>query len=88
MSYFFIVIGSIGYILALLMCWQESRQREINFLVAILFCVFFTPLFGYFFISLFPKRNRRGCKWCGNKKNEAEFCGICYKNEEGLLRSK
>jgi hypothetical protein len=86
MTYFLIVIGSIGYLLALLMCWQESKTRRINFIVAILACILLTPLFGYFFISGFPKRNAVGCKWCGNKYNEAEYCGVCNLNAAGEYR--
>ena len=48
--------------------------------------IIITPLFGYFIISCFAPRNIYGCKCCGNKYNEAEYCGLCNKNEEGNLR--
>ncbi|MEO6668845.1 MAG: hypothetical protein ABIN36_05185 [Ferruginibacter sp.] len=86
MNYFLIIAGTIGYLLALLMCWQESKNRKINFILAICVCIIITPLFGYLFISSFPKRNARGCKWCGNSRNEAEYCGLCHKNEAGASR--
>ena len=86
MNYFYILIGTIGYILAFLMCWQESKRRKIHFIIAIVICILITPLFGYIIIRCFAPRNIYGCKWCGNKYNEAEYCGLCSKNEEGDLR--
>lgn len=81
-----ILIFVIAYIvIILLMCKQESGYRKINFFVAVLICVIITPFFGYFVISNFPLRNPKGCKWCNNSLNEAEYCGICRKNEEGLI---
>jgi len=75
----------IGVLLALtiLMCYQESKKRKINFFIALLLSFITTPLIGYFIVSNRPLRNPRGCKWCGNEKNEAEYCGICGKNENG-----
>jgi hypothetical protein len=35
---------------------------------------------------MLPARNPKGCKWCGNTKNEAKFCGLCGKNENGEQR--
>lgn len=76
--------GSIAYIvLVLLTSWQESRNREIHFLVALIILILATPLFGYFIVSSFPLRNPMGCMWCGNKENEVEYCGVCGKNIEG-----
>lgn len=75
--------------ITLLMCWQESRRRKVHFLAALLICVVTSPLIGYFLIiGLFPLRNPKGCRWCGNKYNEAEYCGICFKNDEGLTRAE
>ena len=68
------------------MCYQESKNRKINFFLALLICIVTTPLIGYFIISSFGLRNPKGCNWCGNTKNEAVFCGICGKNDEGLSR--
>ncbi|MCG9910990.1 MAG: hypothetical protein MH137_06780 [Flavobacteriales bacterium] len=73
-------------ILAFLMAHQESKKRKISFWKAILFCVLLSPIIGFFIISNYPLRNAPGCQWCGNSENEAEYCGICGKNEEGNLR--
>ena len=78
----YIFIG-VALALTILMCLQESKKRKINLLVALLLCIILTPLIGYLIISGRPLRNPKGCKWCGNEKNEAEYCGICGKNENG-----
>ena len=84
MVYILIIVGSI---LTLLMCWQESKRRKISFIGALAFCLFISPLFGYFVIvGMFPLRNVAGCAWCGNKYNEAEYCGICMKNKDGMTK--
>lgn len=73
--------------LTILMCWQESKKRKIHFGLALFICILLTPLFGYFILSSRPLRHPRGCKHCGNSFNEANFCGICGKNEDGLTRT-
>lgn len=70
-------------IITILMCLQESKKRKINVFVALLICCLATPIFGYFIVSSFALRNPAGCQWCGNKDNEAEYCGLCGKNAEG-----
>ena len=74
-------------LLTILMCWQESRRRQISFVVALLLCLLLTPLIGYFIVFNRPMRNA-GCAWCGNPLNEAEYCGICGKNSEGKLKEQ
>lgn len=86
MDSFVIVFIIILSLLVLLMCYQESKKRKINFFIAILICILVSPLFGYFIISNFKLRNQLGCDWCGNKYNEAEFCGLCNKNKAGEIR--
>ncbi|MCP9768982.1 hypothetical protein EGI22_13765 [Lacihabitans sp. LS3-19] len=80
------VVLAIGYlVLIVLMCKQESQKRKINFFIAIPICLIISTFFGYFVISNFGLRNPKGCKWCNNIYNEAEFCGVCNKNEEGKI---
>lgn len=73
-------------IMSVLMANQESKKRKISFGKAILLCVLLSPVIGYFIISNYPLRNAPGCQWCGNSDNEAEYCGICGKNEAGKPR--
>ena len=48
--------------------------------------VIFTPFFGYIIIESFSQKKARGCKLCGNKYIESEYCGLCGKSGEGVLR--
>lgn len=73
-------------LLCVLMCYQESKKRKIKFGWALLLLVFLTPIIGYFVIISRPLRKAKGCNWCGNPLNEAEYCGICGKNELGLTK--
>lgn len=86
MNYFIIIFITILSLLVVLMCYQESKKRKINFFVALLICILVTPLFGYFIITNFKLRNPLGCNWCGNKYNEVEYCGVCNKNIAGEIR--
>ena len=73
--------------LTVLMAWQEGRKRTCGIIGAIGICLVLSPLFAYFVILLFPLKHPRGCRWCNNKQNEADYCGICGKNDAGELRS-
>ncbi len=70
------------------MCFQESKRRKINFTTALIICLLTSPLLGYFYITSRPLRISRGCRHCGNTKNEAEFCGLCFKNREGKTKEE
>lgn len=83
-----VIIALIVLVLTILMCLQESKKRKITFWKAFIICLLISPFFGYFIITNHGLRNPAGCKWCGNEKNEAEFCGICGKNVEGILKNK
>ena len=78
-----IIIGIGYYVIAFLFAWHEGRRRTIGFIPALLFA-FLIPLFGIFIIESFRLKTA-GCKWCGNKYNEAKYCGVCGKNEAGEL---
>lgn len=84
---FILIFIIVMLVLTVLMCRQESKRRKISFTTALLICLIISPLFGYLFISSRPLRNPRGCVWCGNEENEADYCGICGKNEAGLERT-
>lgn len=73
-------------ILTVMMCLQESKKHKIGFAPALILCILLTPLFGYFVILSRPIRSARGCKFCGNTNNEAEFCALCGKNQESELK--
>jgi hypothetical protein len=58
-------------------CYQQSKKREINFVVALLLCVFLTPIIAYYIMHLLPLRNPLFCSNCGNTKSERIICGVC-----------
>jgi hypothetical protein len=81
-----LIIGIGYYVIAFLFAWHEGRRRTIGFIPALLIA-FLIPLFGIFIIESFRLKTA-GCKWCGNKYNEAEYCGVCAKNEAGELKPR
>ncbi len=64
-----------------------GRHKKLGFAQSFLICIIATPFLGFLFVEGSASRNPPGCKWCGNKENEAVFCGICGKNEVGELRT-
>jgi hypothetical protein len=80
-------IGAIFWItISLLYAWFEGSKRKPGFWGCLVIMIIFTPFFGYFIIESFSQKKAKGCKWCSNKYNEAEYCGLCGKNEEGVVR--
>lgn len=43
-------------------------------------------MFGFFIVSASAQKNPKGCNWCGNAYNEADYCGLCGKNDQGEIR--
>ncbi len=66
-------------------CYQRGQQKKAGMLWIVLIMILCTPFFGYFIVEALPN-HKIPCKWCGNKFNEAEFCGVCGKNEMGELK--
>jgi hypothetical protein len=66
-------------------CIQRGREKKIGLIGVILIMIFASPFFGYFIVESLAN-HKRPCKWCGNKDNEADFCGLCGKNEAGELK--
>jgi UPF0716 family protein affecting phage T7 exclusion len=79
---------SIGYLLGALLVAPAGIGRRIGFWKTFLWCLLLTPFIGLFIAMNSGRLNARGCKHCGNEYNEAEYCGICGKNEEGNLREE
>lgn len=71
------VFIAIFLVLAVLMCYQESKRRQINFYIALLLSLVFTTIISYIIILNRPLREARGCVSCGNTKNESDVCGMC-----------
>ena len=86
MNTFFTICTIFWVTVSLLYAYYEGRKRKPGFWGCLIIMMIFTPFFGYFIIESFSQKKAKGCKWCGNKYNEAEYCGLCGKNEEGVLR--
>jgi hypothetical protein len=44
------------------------------------------PFAGFWVVEILSNKKAKGCDWFGNKYNEAEYCGLCGKNESGEIR--
>jgi hypothetical protein len=74
------------YILfAFLVAHTLGRTRKIGFAGSFIICLLLSPFIGFLITMGGAMTNPRGCRWCGNKDNEAEYCGLCGKNEQGEI---
>jgi len=83
---FFIIFAIFWITISVLYAWFEGSKRKPGFWGCLVIMILFTPFFGYFIIESFSQKKAKGCNWCGNKYNEAKYCGVCGKNEEGIVR--
>lgn len=81
---YIIIIIYIG--ISYLIADKIGRNKKIGFAATFAICLIITPFIGYLIAEGGGQENPKGCKWCGNKENEAEFCGLCGKNDNGELR--
>jgi hypothetical protein len=63
-------------------------NRRIGYWRSLLWCLVLSPFIGLFVAMNSGRLDARGCRHCGNIYNEAEFCGLCKRNEEGLTREE
>ena len=63
----------------------EGRKKATGFIGSLLILLVL-PFIGYWIIELLSNRKAKGCAWCGNKYNEAVYCGMCGKNDNGDIR--
>ena len=74
------LLATITFLFILVMfCIQKGREKKIGIAGVVFIMIFCTPFFGYFIVEALPN-HKKPCKFCGNKDNEAEICGICNKN--------
>lgn len=84
----FLIYGGITYLIVRILFGFIGTNRRIGFWGAFFVCMIFTPVIGLFVALDSGKVNAKGCQHCGNQYNEAEFCGICGKNEDGYTREQ
>jgi hypothetical protein len=87
MNIFIVILAAIFIPLAVLYCHRVGRHKKSGFWGSLLILIFCTPFFGFLIIEGLPLKNPQGCVWCGNKSNEAEYCGVCGKNIHGEIRN-
>ena len=85
MTVLFIILGTFFLLILTGFCIQKGRQKKIGTIGVVAIMILCTPFIGYFIVEALPN-NKRPCKWCGNKLNEAAYCGLCKKNEAGEMR--
>lgn len=65
-----------------------GRQKKMGFIATLLLCLLLKSIVGFLLCDNSGAKEPKGCKWCGNTENEAEYCGLCYKDEDGNLSPK
>jgi hypothetical protein len=85
MSWIVILLCCIYIAICILYAWFEGKKKATGFIgsLLLLICI---PFIGYWVIELLTNKKAKGCTWCGNKYNEAAYCGLCGKNENGEIR--
>ena len=84
--YFFYILIPVYIILSVLYSWHEGRKKATGF-IGTLLLILLIPFIGFWIVELLSNKKAKGCNWCGNKYNEAEYCGLCCKNEIGEIRT-
>ncbi|MHB1278836.1 MAG: hypothetical protein ACYC1Q_10595 [Bacteroidia bacterium] len=79
-------LNIIGWILGAILVGFAGTNRKGGFLRAFLISLILTPVIGLFLTISGGVKNPKGCIHCGNKENEAEYCGLCGKNEMDALK--
>lgn len=79
-----IIAGLIGAVLV----GFAGINKKGGYWRAFLLSLFLTPVIGLFLTIGSGAKNPIGCPHCGNRENEAAFCGICGKNQEGKLKNE
>ena len=77
---------AVYFLITYLVSDKIGRHKKIGFAKTFILCVIFTPFIGYLIAEGSALKHPRGCAWCGNTENEAEYCGLCGKNENGDLK--
>jgi hypothetical protein len=78
----------IAWITGALLVSPAGIGKKVGFWGTFLWSLLLSPLVGLFIAMSSGSKYAKGCKHCGNTANEAEFCGICGKNEAGQTRSE
>lgn len=86
MEILFGIIGLIYFGSCYLVAQKIGERRTIGFTWTFIIGVVFTPFAGYLAAESAALKEPKGCVYCGNRENEAEYCGVCGKNDIGEQR--
>ncbi|OSZ79551.1 hypothetical protein CAP35_15265 [Chitinophagaceae bacterium IBVUCB1] len=70
-----------GWIVGAILVGFAGVNKKGGFIKAFILSLLLSPFVGLLLTLGAAKKNPIGCKHCGNKDNEAEYCGVCGKNE-------
>lgn len=65
-----------------------GKNKKVGFWGTFLWSLLLTPFLGLFIALGSAQKNPIGCPYCGNEENEAAFCGLCGKNQDGLTKQQ
>jgi UPF0716 family protein affecting phage T7 exclusion len=82
----YLLIG-LYLLICFLIAHKIGRHKKIGFWPTLILCLIATTFVGFLVAEGSGLKNALGCQHCGNKENEAEYCGLCGKNALGELRS-
>ena len=82
------MIGILIYVILGLIVAPIGINKRVGFWKTFMWSLILSPFFAVFIALNSGRLDARGCNHCDNKYNEAEFCGLCDKNEDGLTREK
>ncbi|MES2849257.1 MAG: hypothetical protein V4685_09380 [Bacteroidota bacterium] len=85
MNWFIILLAVIYIPLCFLYAWFEGSKKATGF-IGTLLLVLLLPFISYWIVESLSNKKAKGCAWCGNKYNEAAYCGLCGRNEAGEIR--
>lgn len=67
----------IAWITGAILVGLAGMNKKGGFLKAFVISLLLSPVVGLFLTLGGAQKNPKGCMHCGNKDNEAEYCGIC-----------
>lgn len=80
--------GVFVYMIFALLVAPIGKNRRIGFWKTFMWAMLLTPFIAIFIAMSSGRLDAKGCNHCGNDQNEAEYCGLCGKNEQGLTRDE
>jgi hypothetical protein len=81
---YFLAVFYLG--ICYLIAAKIGKYKKLGLWKTFVLCLIISPFFGYFIAENSRALNPKRCRWCQNNYNEAEYCGVCGKNDRGEVR--